>query len=146
MEKVTYKQFGIHLKVKDVRKSLTFYKRLGFTEVFAYGSDKFLSQFAQKLPIAPEKYNGVTFSLGEAKLKIADGHLAVKPHVFKEAITSSKVSAMLYVDSVDKVVKLAQGNGIPIAVPIREFPWGTREVVIKDPDGFVLVFIESETR
>lgn len=144
MNKPTYQRLGIHLKVKDIKKSLTFYRSFGFTEIFAYGSNDFLSQFAGSLPTAPEKYNGVTFSLGDARLEIADGHIAVKPHVFKEDITSSKVSAMVYVDSVDLVVEITETNNIPIAVPIREFPWGTREVVIKDPDGFVLVFIEAK--
>jgi uncharacterized glyoxalase superfamily protein PhnB len=69
--------------------------------------------------------------------------MAVKPGVFREHISSSKVSAMIYVSSVDTLVKRTQENGIGIAVPVREFPWGTREVVIKDPDGFVLVFIEK---
>lgn len=136
-------QFGIHLKVKDIKKSLDFYTKFGLKPIFAYGDNKFLSQFNNKIPSAKEKYRGVTFSINNALFEIADGHLAVKPKTFKETIQSSKISTMLYVDSVDKIIKLCRRNSFPIASPLKKYPWGTKEIVIKDPDGFVLVFIEK---
>ena len=63
--------------------------------------------------------------------------------MFEESISSSKVSAMVHVASVAKIQKLCEKHHIPIAVPIREYYWGTRELFLKDPDGFVLVFIEK---
>lgn len=136
-------KFGIHNKVKNIDKSLKFYKNFGFEEVFAYGDKQFFSNLDKNIPKVPEKYRGVVFEIGGALLEIADGHIAVKAEVFKETIKSSKLSAMVHVDSVDEVLKISKKNNYKIAAEPKIFPWGTREVVIKDPDGFVLVFIEK---
>lgn len=135
-------QFGIHLKVKNIPQSLSFYKSFGFKEVFAYGDKVFLRRF-HKIPTAPEKYCGVVFGICDSLFEIADGHLAVKPKVFKEKITSPKISAMIHVRSVDTIKNICKKNKYRITVPIKTFPWGTKEIVIKDPDGFLLVFIEK---
>lgn len=142
MNQAKYKKFGVHIKVTNIKKSYKFYKALGFKEVFAYGPKEFIKQF-KNIPSAPENYRGVTFEVGTSLLEIGDGHLAVKPETFTEKIKSSKISAMLQVESIDPILKICQGNNIKIAVEPREFPWGTKEVVLKDPDGFVLVFIEK---
>lgn len=134
-------QFGIHLKVTDFKKSLFFYKKLGFKEFFAYGGKKFLESFGNSIPTAPEKYNGVVFKINNTLFEIADGHIAVKPEVFKQKIESSKISAMIQVGSLYEIIKICKKNRFKIAVQPRIFPWGTREMVIKDPDGFVLVFM-----
>jgi len=39
----------------------------------------------------------------------------------------------------------AERAGIPLAAPPRRFPWKTIEVVVRDPDGFVVVFIAPDT-
>ncbi|MCA9392344.1 VOC family protein [candidate division WWE3 bacterium] len=140
---VKYNSLGIHIKAKDIRDSVNFYSDLGMKPVFAYGSMEFLTSLPDGIPTAPESYNGAIFAVGEGLLEVADGHMAVNPDVFKQEISSSKVSAMIKVKSVKDIVTTATANNISIAVPIREFPWGTREVVIKDPDGFVLVFVEQ---
>ena len=136
-------KFGIHLKAKNIEDSLMFYKNFDFKEVFGYGDEKFLAKLSKSIPKAPEKYRGVVFEIGGALLEIADGHIAVKPEVFKETIGSSKISAMVHIDSVDEVVKISKKNNYKILVQPKVFPWGTREVVVRDPDGFVLVFIEK---
>ncbi|MBU0976306.1 MAG: VOC family protein [Patescibacteria group bacterium] len=138
-----YKSFGIHVKVKNIEKSYTFYKKLGFREIFAYGKKSFLTKLEKKTPKVDEKYNGVTFQLGDTKFEIADGHLAVKPETFKKKILSSKISAMIFVESVEDILKICKKNSIKVSVPIKEYHWGTKELVLKDPDGFVLVFIEN---
>lgn len=137
-------RFGIHLKVKDINKSYDFYKALGFKAIFTYGSKESVEKVVKDFPgvgSAPEKYNGITFDINGSLFEIADGHLAVKPEVFKQGISSSKVSAMIDGD-VDEIVRVAMENNFEIAVQPREFPWGTREVVLRDPDGFILVFRE----
>ncbi|MFC1780379.1 VOC family protein [Patescibacteria group bacterium] len=138
-----YNKFGIHIKVLNFNKSYRFYKNLGFKECFAYGSKEFIKSLNKSIPTAKEKYNGVVFNLGNSLFEIADGHIAVKSKVFKEKIQSSKVSAMIHINSLKRIVNTCKKNKIKIAVPERIFPWGTKEVVIKDPDGFVLVFIEK---
>lgn len=136
-------KFGIHIKVSNLDRSYKFYKSLGFKEVFAYGPKDFLGTLDKSISTAPEKYRGIVFELGDRPFEIADGHLAVKPGVFKEPITSSKVSVMLHVDSLSTILNACKEYNIEIAVPPRKFHWGTAELVIKDPDGFVLVFIEK---
>ena len=135
-------QFGIHLKVSDINRSFSFYKLFGFKEVFGMGSREFLAKLDTTIPQVNEKYNGVVFAIGNALFEVADGHAAVRPEVFKEMILNSKISAMIYIDSVDTIKAICTANSIKIAVPIKEYYWGTREIVVKDPDGFVLVFIE----
>jgi len=142
-ERAIIKKFGIHIKVSDFNRSYQFYKNLGFEEEFAYGPQDFTEKFKGKIPTANEKYKGVTFNLNGSLFEIGEKHIAVKPKVFKEQIKSSKVSAMLHVDSLDEVLKQCKKHKIIIAVPPRKFPWGTKELVVKDPDGFVLVFIEG---
>jgi uncharacterized glyoxalase superfamily protein PhnB len=137
------KQFGIHLKVKDINKSLKFYRLLKLKPCFAYGKKSFLKQFKNKVPVASEKYNGVVFEINNTLFEIADGHIAVKSNVFKEKIQSPKISAMIYVSSVNQILKLLKKNNYKISVFPKIYPWGTKELVVKDPDGFVLVFIEK---
>ncbi len=136
-------KFGIHLKVKNIVKSLSFYQALGLKPCFAYGDKKFLKQFNNKIPTAQELYRGVSFDINGATLEIADGHLAVKSEVFKETINSSKVSAMINVPSLEKIEAICQSHSFNISVLPKIYPWGTREMVVKDPDRFVLVFIEK---
>jgi hypothetical protein len=139
-------KFGIHIKAKDVNKSKDFYLKFGFEPVFAYGKPEWLGSLKAinpKMGTAPENYDGVTFDAGSSLLEIANGHSAVRPEVFQAEISNSKISAMIHVDSVSDVVRICEENQFKISVPIKEYPWGTKEVVIKDPDGFVLVFIES---
>ncbi len=78
---------------------------------------------------------------GGCKLEIADGHRAVKKEVFLEQVTSSKISLVIYVSTLGNVIKSCERAGITIAVKPRHFYWNTLELVIKDPDGVVLVFV-----
>lgn len=121
---------------------MCFYEALGFTKIFEYGPDKTFQKDAKgNLISVPESYHGMTFSHGGCKLEIADGHRAVKPAVFKEKVNSSKVSLMINVNSIAKVIEVCKKARIPLAVGPRHYYWGTLEVVVKDPDGVVLVFI-----
>lgn len=140
--KLEPKRFGVHIKCHDIEKSLRFYELLGFNVIFVYGTGKFREMFPG-VHSAEEKYCGIVFEIGDALFEIADGHIAVKDEVFEESIHSSKVSAMVDIDSVDAVVDICRSQDIRIAVQPKVYPWGTKEVVIKDPDGFVLVFREK---
>lgn len=135
----------MHIKVKDFERSYNFYKSFGLKAVFTYGRPEWLEKVSKDFPElanADEKYEGITFELGNSLLEIANGHIAVKPEVFKEDISSPKVSAMIDVDSVQEIVDICKRNNYKISVEPKEYYWGTREVVVKDPDGFVLVFRE----
>lgn len=135
-------KFGIHIKVKNFDKSLRFYLSFGFKPIFAYGPKSFVDGFAV-IGTAPEKYRGITFAIGDALLEIGEDHIAIKPDVFKEEIKSSKVSAMIDVESVAEVRLICEKNNFEIAKNEVDYPWGTRELVVRDPDGFILVFREK---
>lgn len=140
MKKIFPKKMGTHIKCQSIEKSMNFYTKLGFTPVFAYGLAEFITQFT--CPTAPEKYCGVTFSIGNALFEIADGHVAVKQKVFQERVISSKISMMFDIDSVEELAIFARENNLEVAVPPRVFSWGTKEIVLRDPDGVILVFRE----
>ena len=122
---------GTHIKVKDFKRSSAFYKALGFRQVFAYGPRRKVK----------EDYNGVVFEHNGCKLEIAEGHRAVKSEVFQEKVRSSKISLMITVRKLDDILERCSRAKIPIAVRPRHYYWGTLELVVKDPDGVVLVFI-----
>lgn len=127
---------GAHIKVKDFQKSKWFYTTLGFNKIFAYGPNE---------PVK-ESYNGIAFAIGTAMIKIDEGHCAVKPEIFKETISSSKMSLMINVDNVHDLLDLCRKNKIPVAVGPRHYYWNTIEVVLIDPDGVRLVFIAPYTK
>jgi len=135
------KTIGAHIKVSDFAKSKKFYEALGFQKIFEYGPDKTFEKDANGTPIsATESYHGATYMHGTALLEIADGHCGVKPHVFKESITSSKVSLMIGIENMSDFLDTCKKSGIPLAVGPRHYYWGKLEVVLKDPDGLILVF------
>lgn len=121
---------GIHIKVADFKKSEKFYLDLGFKKVFEYGPDKDVV----------EDYSGAVFDTGGANLEIADGHRAVKSKTFKETIKSSKISLMIGVDKLSDLIEVCGKAQIDIAVKPRHYYWGKLELVIRDPDGVILVF------
>lgn len=130
-EHMPLQSIGTHIKVKDFSASKVFYETLGFKQVFAYGPDQEVK----------EDYRGMVFQVGDTKLEIADGHRAVKPEVFTRPMPDSKVSLMINVESLVPVIELCQKHNIALSVGPRHYYWGTLELVVKDPDGVVLVFI-----
>lgn len=136
------KKIGTHLKVSNFARSRAFYEALGFQPVFEYGPGLQLTD-----KTAPENYSGITFATedGTALFEIADGHVAVKPEVFRKRVTSSKVSLMIHVESLKDVMDRAKKAGIRLVADPVNFHWGSTEIVIKDPDGFILVFITPTT-
>lgn len=124
------KNINLHLKVKNFQKSLKFYESLGFQKVFSYGPDQDIK----------EEYNGATFKHGDTMLEIADGHRGVKPSVFLEAVTSSKISLFIEVNSISEMLEKCQKAGVKIVVNVRHYYWGKLEFVVKDPDGVIIVF------
>jgi predicted lactoylglutathione lyase len=125
------KSLGTHIKVKDLEKSKNFYNALGFKKVFEYGPGTDVE----------EDYNGIVFEHANCKLEIADGHRAVKPEIFRQKVSSSKISLMIYINSLSDIINRCKKSKIKILVKPRHYYWGTLELVVKDPDGVVLVFI-----
>lgn len=133
--------FGVHLKVASIAASREFYE--GFLElhpVFAYGDEEFLTTIESTVPTAPERYRGVTYEIpGGAKIEIAEGHIAVRDKtVFQDRVVSPKVSAMIQVSS---LVPLLEKKSFGAHSALTKYYWGTVELVVRDPDGWVTVLI-----
>lgn len=147
-----YTGLGMHIKVRDVAASRSFYEdRLGLAPVFGYGDDEFRATLPTDIPSilndglpgAPERYRGVTYEpTPTSPLEIADGHIAVprdeRRSVYESAVDGPKVSAMLRAES---LVPLIRDKGIVPSFPVRHYYWGTIELALKDPDGFVIIVI-----
>lgn len=143
MADLEFTGIGIHVKVADIEASRRFYDSLGMQVVFGYGDDEFRASLPEGCGSAPERYRGLTYQLTEdVNYEIAEGHIAVKRETFQEVITSAKISAMVRVKS---LVPLLENSAINIKFPVRRYYWGTIEAALRDPDGFVLVFIAQDS-
>jgi len=139
MAKTEFTGIGVHIKVRDIHQSREFYESLGFKPAFGYGDEAFRATLPKDCPSAPERYHGVTYRLADnAELEIADGHIAVQDSVFSEVVTGPKVTGMIRVKSVVPILDIALSQ---VKFPVRKYYWGSIEVALRDPDGFVLIFI-----
>lgn len=141
MSDIKVNGFGIHLKVRDIAASRVFYEEaLGFRPIFAYGDPEFLSTVPEGVATAPERYRGVTYEpIPNCPFEIADGHIAVTDRAtFTSPIAGPKISAMIRVDS---LVPLLAIERLRPHSPVRHYYWNTLELVVRDPDGWVIVFI-----
>lgn len=127
MDETVITALGINIKVADLARSQAFYEAFGFQQLGAFEG-------------------GVIYGVGGvALLELNARHPAVAADVFQSRITTAKTSLMVHVPSLLPALAAAEQAGIPLAVPPRRFPWKTIEVVVRDPDGFVVVFIAPET-
>ena len=144
-----YTGLGVHLKVRDIAKSRSFYEGLlGLVPMRGSGDDAFRATLPQSLPSraddglpgAPDHWCSITYEPSpSAELEIADGHPAVTDDaVFAGVVDGPKVSAMLHAES---LVPLLRDRGVVPSYPVRRYAWGTIELVLRDPDGFLVVVI-----
>ena len=69
-----------------------------------------------------------------------------KREFLKEAKSENKGAGVyinLSVDNVDDVYKNLLEMGLKPSSEPRDWPWGNREFVIRDPDGYKLVFFQK---
>lgn len=107
------------LLVLDVEASARFYEQLGFTRV---GADGTFVQLAWP---------------GEGRVFLVGAPTGVS----LEGRRGWGVLLGFVAASVDVVARAAVGLGAPVEGPQTQ-PWHTREVVVTDPDGYRLNFIE----
>jgi catechol 2,3-dioxygenase-like lactoylglutathione lyase family enzyme len=136
------KKIGTHIKVSNFAESRAFYLALGFQPLYEYAPTREVTATS-----GPEEGSLIIFATedGTALLEIGDSHPAIKPEVFKERVLSSKVSLMVHVETLEEIIERAEKAKIAIAKAPVNFEWGTTELVIQDPDGFVVVFITQTT-
>ena len=121
---------GIVCYVKDITKTAEFYESLGF-------------QFTKREP------NHVAVRLNWFWISFLPINKEEKPEFQKEAHLNNKGAGLyLYinVENVDDFYESLISKGLKPSSQPRDWPWGNREFVIRDPDGYKIVFFKKNLR
>ena len=112
-----FQRLQVALGVRDVERSVAFYRRhLGF-EVLSTMGDEFAL-------------------LGRDKVTVALV-LASTPAV------AAFAGCYLYVSDVEALHSACVADNVTITSPLTAHPWGTRDFVIRDPDGHQIALGQS---
>lgn len=117
----------IVLACKDLEKAVEFYKEmLGFRVVKEESSDEFVAlEFAEN-SIMLEKDELLKEALPKLKEEVENNQYGVGATIF------------IHVDDADRRYRDIKAKGVEIFSEIATKPWGAREFVIKDPEGYLL--------
>ncbi|MES2215777.1 MAG: VOC family protein [Patescibacteria group bacterium] len=121
---------GIVCYVKDIKKTAQFYKKLGFT-------------------VEKDTPDHLSIRLNWFWIDFHPQDKEDKPEFQKEANLDHKGAGLfLYinVEDVDDFYKNLRAKKLKPSSKPRDWPWGNREFVIKDPDGYKLVFYKRLIR
>lgn len=119
---------GIVAYVKDIEKTAAFYETLGF-------------QFEKR------EANHISLRLNWFWIDFHPQNKEEKKEFQKEANLANKGAGMFLYISVDDVDEFYNGllrEGLKPSSEPRDWPWGNREFVIRDPDGYKLVFFKRK--
>lgn len=117
---------GIVCYVNDLQKTAKFYETLGFD-------------------IKKKETNHITAYLNWFWLDFVLAPTEDKPEFQTEAQSENKGRGMYIYISVEDVDDFHAGvvaKGLKPSSQPRDWPWGNREFVIRDPDGYKLVFFK----
>jgi catechol 2,3-dioxygenase-like lactoylglutathione lyase family enzyme len=104
------------LAVTDLRATIDFYvNKLGFTLAFTWGE--------------PPTFAGI--NLGTVQVFLSLGAPAPSDH---------PAAVSFLVGDVDALYEFHRANGVPIAEPIEDRPYGIRDYAIRDLNGYFLSF------
>jgi catechol 2,3-dioxygenase-like lactoylglutathione lyase family enzyme len=110
-------QLHAGLAVADLRAALDFYvAKLGFTVGFTWGGD-------------PPTFAGV--NLGTVQIFLSQGTPAPAAH---------PAAVSFLVEDVDTLYDFHRANGVTIAEPIDDRPYGIRDYAVRDLNGYYLSF------
>ncbi len=119
---------GFVCYVKDIEKTAKFYEDLGFR-------------------IDTHKPDHLSLRLNWFWIDFHPQDKEDKPDFQKEAVLEPKgagIFVYLSVDDVDEFYKYLVSNGYKPSSELRDWPWGNREFVIRDPDGYKLVIFKKK--
>jgi len=119
---------GFTCYVKDIKKTADFYKALGF-KLEKQDSDYLLARL---------NWFGIDFRAQDSE---------EKSEFQKEAKAEPKGAGIfinISVGDVDEFYDAALAKGLKPSSAPRDWPWGTREFVIRDPDGYKLVLFKRQ--
>lgn len=118
---------GIVCYVKDALKTADFYESLGFI-------------------VTKREVDHVSIRLNWFWIDFHPQDKEDKPEFQKEANLENKgAGQFLYikVGNVDKAYKALIEKGIEPSSEPKDWPWGNREFIVRDPDGYKLVFFNK---
>lgn len=118
---------GIVCYVKDTKKTADFYEKLGF-------------QFDKREP------DHISVHLNQFWMDFHPQNKEDKPDFQKEANLSNKGAGLFLYIKVDNVDEFYDGlisKALESSSKPKNWPWGNREFVIRDPDGYKLVFFNK---
>lgn len=115
--------------VSDLARTAEFYAKLGFVKTH---NDSTI----------------VEFTLGSTKLQFMDREVSRKQgeKFTKEAFAEPKGTGLyinIEVDKIDEYYQSLRTQGLEPSTEPRNWPWGHREFVIRDPDRYKLVFYQK---
>jgi len=114
------------LFVTDIKASCDFFTdKLGFTIVFVYGEPPLYAQV---------KRDGACLDFRHVDAPLIDPVLRDR---------ESLLSAALTVDTAEEIKQLYldyQAAGVTFAQPLQHEPWGSKDFIVKDPDGNLVLF------
>ena len=115
--------------VTDTTKTVEFYEKLGFK-------------------ITKNKPGHGQANLGDFWIDFHDKDEEFKPEFQQEALKEPKgggVYFMVKVRNIDKLYQDLISKDLKPSSEPRDWPWGNREFVIKDPDGYKIAFYDPKS-
>ena len=109
--------------VKDLDTTAYFYKSLGFEVVMASGA--------------------LRVKLNDFTLAFMDEVQVENTNEAGAALKGIGIFTYIETENVDDQFKLITDNGVKASSEPKDRPWGKREFIVKDPDGYKLVFYSS---
>ena len=106
--------------VNDLKRTAEFYKKLGF-------------ELKLKGDVAKIKLGYFTFAFMDENKATIKNESGMKPK-------GLGVYFYIEVDDVDKYFAAIKKKGVVPRTKPKDHPWGKRELVVRDPDGYKLVF------
>lgn len=114
------------LFVTDMTRAAAFYRdSLGFSVAFLAGEPPFYGQVVR---------DGVRLNLR---------HTDMHPLVDAPRDAEQLLSAYIVVDDVDALFRGWNNAQVPFQQRLEAKPWGTRDFVVRDPDGNLLLFADT---
>jgi catechol 2,3-dioxygenase-like lactoylglutathione lyase family enzyme len=113
--------------IKDTAKSAEFYEKLGFT-------------------IKQNDPDYLSIRLNWFWMDFHPQDKEDKPEFQKEANLDNKGAGLftyINVEDVDEFYKGVVEKGLEPSSEPKDWPWGNREFVLRDPDGYKLVFFQK---
>lgn len=119
---------GYTLYVKDAKKSVEFYKKLGFD-------------------VRKEEGNRTTVGMNWFTIVLVQADKEDDAEFQKEAKLEPRGAGVYFslsVDDVDEFYAGVKKAGLKPSTEPRDWPWGNREFLLRDPDGYKLVLFKKK--